>query len=70
MKNVEFYNRPAVCCHLIDFDPLFAKDSDFIEVCEWKNGEGYDISINDTHYSFTHGELKAIEYLITQLNKK
>jgi hypothetical protein len=69
-KEVEFYQRPAVCCNLMDFDPIFANEYDFVEVCEWKNGEGYDISINDKHYSFTHGELEAIEYLITQLNKK
>lgn len=49
---------------------LFAGEGDFIEVCEWKNGEGFDIAINDRHYSFTHGELKAINYLIDELNKK
>lgn len=70
MENIETYTRPAVCCCLIDFDPLFAGESDFVEVCEWKNGNGYDVSVNDTHFSFTIGEFKAIEYLIKQLNKK
>lgn len=69
MEKIEIYNRPSVCCNLIDFDPLFADESDFIEVCEWKNGLGYDIAINDTHLSFTQGEFKAICYLIAQLNK-
>lgn len=67
--NVENYNRRAVCCNLDEFDPIFADETDFVEVCEWKNGEGYDISINDTHISLTYGELEAINYLVTQLNK-
>ena len=66
--NVENYNRKAVCCNLDEFDPMFASGDDFIEVCEWKNGEGYDIAINDRHYSFTHGELEAINFLAEQLN--
>jgi hypothetical protein len=66
--NVENYNRKAVCCNLEEFDPMFALSDDFIEVCEWKNGEGYDIAINDTHISLTHGELEAINFLTSQLN--
>lgn len=67
--NLEKYNRPAIACNLNEFDPIFADIYDFIEVCKWKNGEGYDISINDNHYSFTIGEIEAINYLITELNK-
>ena len=66
--NVENYNRKAVCCNLEEFDPMFALSDDFIEVCEWKNGEGYDIAINDTHISLTYGELEAINFLTAQLN--
>lgn len=66
--NVETYNRKAVSCNLEEFDPLFASGDDFIEVCEWKNGEGYDIAINDRHISLTHGELEAINFLAAQLN--
>jgi hypothetical protein len=66
--NLEKYNRKAVSCNLEEFDPLFASGDDFIEVCEWKNGEGYDIAINDRHISLTHGELEAINFLAEQLN--
>jgi hypothetical protein len=69
MKNVEKYVRPAVCCNLIDFDPMFACETDFVEVCEWENRLGYDVVINDRHYSFTDGEFNAIKYLISHLNK-
>lgn len=65
---VENYKRKAICCNLDELDPLFASSDDFIEVCEWKNGEGYDIAINDRHYSFTRGELDAINFLTEQLN--
>lgn len=64
---MESYNRPAVCCKLDEFDKLYATESDYIEICKWKNGNGYDIAINDRHYSLTIGELDAIikltEYL-------
>ena len=66
--NVENYDRRAVCCNLDEFDPTFADETDFVEVCEWKNGEGYDIAINDRHISLTHGELEAINFLTAQLN--
>lgn len=69
MAEIEKYTRNAVCCNLNEFDHLFAGENDFIEVCEWKNGEGYDISINDEHYSFTIGEIDAINCLIAELNK-
>ena len=68
MTEIEKYNRPAVCCSLNEFDTKFASKSDIVEVCEWKNGEGIDIYINDKHHSFTYGELDAINYLISKLS--
>lgn len=32
MENIEYYNKRAVCCSLIDFDQAFADESDFIEL--------------------------------------
>jgi hypothetical protein len=68
-NTLQKYNRTAICCFLNEFDPIFATSTDAIEVCEWKNGEGIDININDTHYALTYGELKAINYLVSQLKK-
>lgn len=45
------------------FSP-WAKDHSFIEVTEWTNGEGWDINIDDRHYSLGYDELEAIIYLI------
>ena len=63
---MELYERKAVNDSLKKYDPL-AKDSDFIEVTEWANGEGWDISLNDKLISLTYGQLEAIKYLVKAL---
>lgn len=40
-----------------------AKTNDFIEITEWSNGEGWDVTINDRHFHLTRGELVAINFL-------
>lgn len=65
---MEHYNRKSVTDSLKKYDCL-AKDSDFIEVTEWYNGEGWDISINDNKLiSLTLGQLEAISYLVKSLD--
>ena len=54
--------RPAVSDDLKKYCCL-AKDNDFIEITEWSNGEGWDVTINDRHFHLTHGELEAINFL-------
>jgi hypothetical protein len=51
---------------LIKYDYL-AKIDDFIQVTEWANEEGYDISINDRIFNLTSGQLDAINYLVQTL---
>lgn len=63
---MELYERKAVNDSLKKYDHL-AKDSDFIEVTEWANGEGWDIAINERIISLTWGQLEAINYLIKSL---
>lgn len=63
---MELYERKAVNDSLKKYDHL-AKDSDFIEVTEWANGEGWDISLNDKLISLTYGQLEAIKYLVKAL---
>jgi hypothetical protein len=65
---MEHCNRKSVTDSLKKYDCL-AKDSDFIEVTEWHNGEGWDISINDNKLiSLTWGQLEAISYLVKSLD--
>lgn len=63
---MELYERKAVNDSLKKYDHL-VKDSDFIEVTEWANGEGWDISLNDKLISLTYGQLEAIKYLVKAL---
>lgn len=66
---VNLYNRKSLMVELKDFDYL-AKKNDFIEVTEWKNGEGYDISLSDNQVvSITIGQFDAIKKLIKLFNK-
>lgn len=46
------------------------KDSDYITITEWANGDGYDIVINDKLITLSDSELEAINYLILALRYK
>ena len=60
-------NRKSISDDLSIYDFL-AKKGDFIEVTEWTNGEGWDITINDKVIPLTRGELDAIDYLTKGLD--
>lgn len=64
-KKAAFSELKAYCTH--------AKDHDFIEVTEWKNGEGFDVEIASAHlpqrFQLTHGGFKAMKKLIKKLTK-
>lgn len=60
---VEFNERTSVKDDLRKYDHLANKDS-IIQVTQWANGEGWDISIDDEPViSLTWGQLDAINYL-------
>lgn len=63
---MEVIQRKSINSELSKFDYL-AKDDDFIEVTNWANLEGWDITINDKHFSLRDGELAAINYLTKTL---
>jgi len=68
----ELYSRKAIFADLDQFDPLFSKENDYIEITEWANGEGIDVDIHKTDpqtFSITWGQLDAMKYLIKKLNK-
>ena len=69
-KKFEFNlkDRKSISAKLNDFCYLNKPDS-FIEVTEWANGDGFDITINDKITSFTCGELDAIKELVKKINK-
>lgn len=60
---MEQYTRKAKFTSLKPYDHL-AKEHDFIEVCEWHNGEGFDVTINEKSISLTWGEFEALTALV------
>ena len=46
------------------------KDSDYITLTEWANGEGYDIDINGKLITLSDSESEAINYLTLALRYK
>jgi len=57
------YQRSAKFTELKKYDH-FAKDDDFMEVCEWWNGEGFDVTLGDNHFSLTYGQFEALTALV------
>ena len=70
---MEKNTRKSVRDSLSKYDYLVNKDEhSFIEVTEWANGEGFDITIETKNksrlMSLTAGELEAINYLTKSLD--
>ena len=64
-------NRKAIFSELPSHD-VCAKEHSFIEVTEWSNGEGYDITIDnysDRNISIGCMEFKLLKKLIKELEK-
>lgn len=64
---MEIKQRKSVFDKLAKYDYL-AKQDDFIEVTEWTNGEGWDITLNERTFHLTVGQLEAVNYLIKTLD--
>lgn len=64
---MEMATRKSVSDNLSKYD-ILAKKEVFIEVTEWTNGEGWDITIDNRNISLTFGELDAINYLTKSLD--
>lgn len=60
-------NRKSIYDDLQKYDCLKNKSS-FIEITEWTNGEGWDITIDEKIFSLTYGEFEAIKYLTRALD--
>ena len=65
----ELTQRKSINDNLRKYDHL-AKENSFIEITEWSNGEGWDITIDDKTISLTMGELSAINFLTNALMYK
>ena len=65
-SKIEYYQRKSAFVPLTD---PWHKEHDYIEVTEWKNGEGYDISISEKQLSLHFTEFAVIKELIALLEK-
>jgi hypothetical protein len=68
-KKIESYTRKSVFTELKEFCHL-SKEGSFMEITEWKNGEGVDVviaSFQDRSIQLTWGELQAIKKLTKKL---
>jgi|TARA_R110000851_G_scaffold319347_1_gene483654 hypothetical protein len=66
---MEKYTKKAVSSSLKKFDVL-SGEGGFIEVTEWKNGEGIDVDIVSdlsTRFQLTWGEYDALKALVKKL---
>lgn len=64
---MEIKNRKSVYDNLKIYDYLCNDEDKIIEVTEWTNGEGWDITIGERVISLTRGELDAINFLTKYL---
>ena len=61
---METYQRQARFTELRPYDQ-FAKDDDFMEVCEWHNGEGFDVTVGTSQqFSLTLGQWECLQTLV------
>jgi len=71
LKIMELNKRKSVFDSMEKYCVLSKKD-DVVEVTEWSNGEGFDISFisekGDKSISLTYGEIDAIYYLTKTLD--
>jgi len=66
---MEIYYRKAIFTELKGIDHI-AGESDFMEITEWANGEGFDVEVVGklpTRFQLTWGEYEALKKLIKQL---
>lgn len=66
---MEIYKRKSINDKLSKYTYSTKDNSSYIEITEWKNGEGWDIDIDGRkHITLTLGELEAINYLVKALD--
>jgi len=74
MSKFEIDSRASILTSLKDYCVL-CDDNDYINVCEWGNGEGVDVSIytsrnGEQMFSLTYGQLKALKKIAKYLQNE
>lgn len=69
-NKIDTYKRKTVFTRLKPYC-YFAGEDDFIEVCEWKNGEGFDVEVSgklQERFQLTYGEFQALKKLVKKID--
>lgn len=64
------YKRKALFSYLKEYDPM-AGEYEYIEVTEWKNGDGFDVEIIgrlSTRFQLTYDTYTAMKKLVKRLS--
>ena len=64
---IETYERKAKFAELKPYDHHSGENS-FMEVCEWYNGEGFDVMIDTRRFHLTWGEWECLQVLVNYKN--
>lgn len=71
MATTDTYNRKSAMVDLKKFN-FSGNDSDYMEVTEWKNGDGYTVSIGAGYrnvlFDITNEEIDALNYLVNAVH--
>ena len=71
MATTDTYNRKSAIVDLKKFN-FSGNDGDYMEVTEWKNGDGYTASIETGNrnvlFDITSGEIDALNYLVNAVH--
>ena len=59
-------NRKTI---MIERDDIYSKEGDFVEVTEWSNGEGFDVSTQDQMYNISYIEFKLLKKALKNMHK-
>jgi hypothetical protein len=69
-KKIERYELDTAFVSLADYD-ITPKGDDFMEMSIWRNGEGFDVTINsygEQRFGLTWGQYKALKTLVKELD--
>lgn len=69
---MKIYKRKTIFSDKLSKYDIFANKDDYIEIIEWKNGEGFDVEIFSkqiNRFQLTWGQYKLLTKMINKLNK-
>ena len=54
---------------MIERNDAYSKEGDYVDVTDWSNGDGFDVSTQDQMYNISYDELKLIKKALKNMHK-